>query len=265
MKIAVFGDASGNIQSINDFCIDLEKKSGSKVDLVLQVGDLTIPKKEKLRIDQNVHKTYSDYLDGTKTFKFPAVFVKGHSEDFDLLYSRTNHFIDKSCKIFYLVNGEIFEFKLKKERLVIGGLGGNRSGTRDWEGNTIGNDKYFHKKELEGDRRRHFTIFEIEKLALQKREIDILLLHDSPLGFGKRRIPNFDEDGNPLPTGAKELTELVEAVQPKITLFGHYNNFSGDHRINNTSVIGLNSMENNKKAVLILDTVSWQYDILDID
>ena len=265
MKVAVFGDSSGDIQSINDFCVELDKKSDPQIDLVLQTGDFTIPEIENQYIDKNIIKSYYDFLCGTREIKYPVLFIKGHSEDFDLLYSKEDQYIDSNRSIFYLSNGYIFEFEKKGEKLIVGALGGNRSGTRNRGGDTIGKDKYFNIKELKGNRRRHFTKFEIERLVSQKKKIDILLLHDSPLGLGKMRIPNFDEKGNPLPTGSKEVTELIEVLQPEIAVFGHYNNYSGIHQIKKTTVIGLNSLRNKNKSVLILNTDTWGFDVVDIN
>ena len=260
MKIAVFGDIHGDLVSVENNCRQF-LKDNNKVELILQTGDFTIPPKDQSFIDKNILQVYQDYIMGEREFKYPIVFIKGHLEDFDLLNSFRNDFIDRKKRIYYLENGSVYRYKKNNIKLKIGGLGGNRSGQKDKNGNITGEDKYFNRDDLKGDRRRHFTKSEINRLINKAKDLDILLLHDSPLGLGKMKVPNFDEDGNPIPTGAKELTELIEIIQPKFAFFGHYHNFSGVSKIGKTTVIGLNSLKNREWAIVFIDIATMEFEV----
>lgn len=260
MKIAVFGDVHGDLVSIERICDQYLEKRNTRIELVLQIGDFTIPQKDRFRMDKTILKNYDRYINGKREFRYRLVFVKGHLEDFDLLAKHKNGYIDSKERFFYLENGSVYKYELGSSKLNIGGLGGNRSGQKDKNGKIIGKDKYFFCDELKGERRRHFLKSEIEILAGKSKDLDILLLHDSPLGLGKMKVPNFDDKGNPIPTGAVELTELIEIIQPRFAVFGHYHNFSGISKIGKTTVLGLNSVKNREWAVIFLDISTMEFE-----
>jgi len=259
MKFIVFGDIHGDVRKMLYFCKVYEKKNAIKIDLVLQIGDFTLSNK-----NEDVSNKFEDYISGIKSIDFPVLFIKGHQENFDLLDSHKNEFIDKSKKIYYLNNGSVYDYSKGKEKISISGIGGNRSGSKNRFGYIEGEDKYFNKKSLKGKRRRHFTKYDLENIYSFDKKIDILLLHDSPLGLGKVKIANYDSEGYPIPTGAKELTDLIESKKPEFAFFGHYHNYSGIHKINETKVIGLNHIKNSKGSAVLLDTKTLDYYILDV-
>ena len=113
---------------------------------------------------------------------------------------------------------EHVQLRLTPSSIVVGGLGGCYAPS----------DYGRPSKRLQGYAKRHYTREEIEALAA-RGHVDVLLLHDAPLGV---RFPNHD-------SVAVGLDELLAAVSPRICLFGHHHTRI-DAEVAGIRCIGLN-------------------------
>lgn len=161
-------------------------------DYVLCTGDL---------------ETYTD-------FEAPFFFVYGNHEDFDKIEKMKKEEVQQNLNL--ICPGDVVSF----ENLRIAGLWGNYSRKR-YE---------MERKNLHGDRRRHFVEEDVEKCKNLKN-IDIFLSHEAPSGIGVKK----DEKD----LGAEPVGEILRTLKPKYWFFGHVHM---DFRkgLEETEVIGLN-------------------------
>ena len=187
MKVIIIGDIHGDFPKIDKII------NNTKADLYLQVGDLA----GSLNFDEWFYTPFSK----------PIIFISGNHENYDVLepYNRreiNNVAWEIEQNLYYLPIGNYVDW----EGLRIGGLGGNFAPSRY----NLTRDK------LDGGRRRHYTINEVERLKRAK-SVDILLTHEAPTPFYRNPYFTSGED-----MGKKEITELVKFLKPKYHFFGHH-------------------------------------------
>ena len=186
MKVIVIGDIHGDYPKLDNI---LNK---TNADLYLQVGDLAGSK--------NFEEWY--YEPKSK----PLLFIAGNHEAWDILepYNDTplNQIIEIEQNLWYLPLGHYYDYK----GLRIGGLGGNHAPSR----------YNYTRDRLGGDRRRHYTIHDVEKLK-KAEHLDILLTHEAPHPFFRNPFIPGSEN-----MGKKEITNLVHLLKPRYHFFGHH-------------------------------------------
>jgi len=235
MIIAVFGDLHGKILLAYKLCQRWQKEHKTKLDLILQVGDLGVwPDLTKLdkatvrHIDADENELgFIDFANGSETLDnlflskdsevLPDIyFIKGNHEDFDFLDSHVSKKqtiipIDAYRKINYMINGKAFTYAKGNERIRIGALGGIDSSTVPKPG------------------RRHnaayFTDKEIQALSLDK-EINILLTHHG--STTKKDI--FSE----------KIDALKNSIRPQYHFYGHMHKEADVQKEGNTFLVQIN-------------------------
>ncbi|CAG7621724.1 hypothetical protein PAESOLCIP111_02360 [Paenibacillus solanacearum] len=76
-------------------------------------------------------------------------------------------------------------------------------------------------------------------LAASPGEIDILITHDAPYGVGTNYYGETQ--------GSRRITALIERLQPKYLIAGHYHHAIGPHQYGDTTYFGLNVIMNLRK------------------
>lgn len=231
MKIAFIGDIHGRIFHTIAALIMWQTKYKEKLDMIIQVGDFAAypnPDEELLKdkfIQQDpTELDFSKYINAngklkedlryaSSYLKCPIYFLRGNHEDFEWLKLISNDGniianVDDYNLVQYVPDGKVMEVNGIK----VAFLGGIETAER--EERSINEDIY---NEL------------IDKY--KSREIDILVTHDAPYGVAigfKGQVQ-----------GSKKITKLVEILQPKFLIAGHYHHMIGPQHIENTMYLGL--------------------------
>lgn len=226
MIICAAGDIHGQIDWFYADVLAFEKAAGIRFDLVLHVGDFGIWP-DPARVDRATRKhdggagDFPHWLGCQQHVPRPTVFIKGNHEDFDWLESG-------GCReilpgLTWLPNGAVLEIGGVR----IGGIGGCYSYV----------DFKRLAESLPGQRKRHFTEDEVERLVAQA-PLDVLLLHDAPAGveFAKQ----FDDGtAHSYVSATKGLVEAILGTRPRVCFFGHHH-FRVDAEVAGVHCIGLN-------------------------
>ncbi|MBI2102907.1 metallophosphoesterase [Candidatus Woesearchaeota archaeon] len=189
VKIAIAGDVHGH------FDILFAKAADLGADVILQVGDTGIfPDPSQVDAATRRHgacQEFLPYLQGGKPVPIPTWVIKGNHEDFEYLDSvkAKGGLIVPNLR--YVPNGSIIEL----DGIRFGALGGNFS------------PRYFYEARPTLQRRRHFTIGELD--ALTVAGFDVLLLHDGPYNPERRK-------------GSSVLTDFIRETQPSRVYHGHF-------------------------------------------
>ncbi|GAA0201876.1 metallophosphoesterase [Halobacterium noricense] len=124
-------------------------------------------------------------------------FVAGNNEDFDVI-DAIRHDAERSD----VINAHLLaSTSVELEGLRVAGLSGNHAPTQ----------YDLPRSELEGDRRRHFTRTDVERLA-GIEGVDVLLTHEAPTG-----LLSYGYD-----PGCEHINELLDATDPDLCLVGHH-------------------------------------------
>jgi hypothetical protein len=185
--VCIIGDIHGNFDVIHTLQNNLED-----VDIFLQVGDLA-------GWDGDGNYIYT-------SFDKPLIFIAGNHENFDILskYDTDTINLKERIKIkknlYYLPIGHCIRYK----GIMIAGLGGNHSSVR----------YKMNRNDLQGQRRRHYTRRDVNRLLSIKDPIDILLTHEasSPHHSFKHHID----------LGRPEINRLIYNLKPTYHFYGHH-------------------------------------------
>jgi len=123
-------------------------------------------------------------------------FIQGNHENWDEVEK-----LRESGDSYFLPNGGVYDFSTSACIVSIAVFGGNYS------------SRFLNKKrsEIQGGRRRHFLQEEYDTLVNSGKKIDILVTHEAP---------------EPYPRGGKQIiTDLIDALKPKIHFFGHHHHY----------------------------------------
>lgn len=189
VRIAIAGDVHGH------FDLLFAKAADLGADVILQVGDTGIfPDQSRLDVAtrrRGACQEFLPYIQGDKPIPIPTWVIKGNHEDFDFLDSVRASGGEIVPNLRYVPNGSVVE----QNGIRFGVLGGNFS------------PRYFYEVQPKLQRRRHFTIGELE--ALKFTGFDVLLLHDGPYNAERRK-------------GSAVLTDFVRETQPSRVYHGHF-------------------------------------------
>jgi Icc-related predicted phosphoesterase len=145
----------------------------------------------------------------------PLYFIKGNNENFDVLESG-----ELPANLHYLRNAE----RLALPGVTAAGVGGTFAPT--WYETSASAlphpTKGTPRATEQADKRRHFVRGDIEACQ-QLAGIDVLLTHEAPSPFwidlpsSKTPSKRWRRD-----VGKPQITELADAVRPRLHLFGHH-------------------------------------------
>ncbi|UPM44654.1 metallophosphoesterase family protein [Halocatena salina] len=133
-------------------------------------------------------------------------FIAGNNEDFDVIDALRDDAMPDVNNVHLLASTAT-----DLQGLRVAGLSGNYAPT-----------KYdLPRSELEGDRRRHFTRDDVERLAAIE-DIDVLVIHEAPKGL---LYYGYDP-------GCEHVNDLLDTTDPELCLIGHY------HRHEEAEILG---------------------------
>jgi Icc-related predicted phosphoesterase len=124
-------------------------------------------------------------------------FIAGNNEDFDVVEALRDGTAPPEVTNAHLLASTVAEV----QGLRIAGLSGNYAPT-----------KYdLSRSDLQGDRRRHFTRGDVDRLAAID-DVDVLLTHEAPKGL---LYYGYDP-------GCEHVDDLLAALDPDLCLVGHH-------------------------------------------
>jgi Icc-related predicted phosphoesterase len=147
--------------------------------------------------------------------RVPLYFIKGNNENFDALDAR-----QLPEHLHYVPNAEV----VRLPGLTVTGVGGTFAPT--WYETAA--DALPHprkgtaKATALADKRRHFVRQDIERCRVH-RDIDVLLTHEAPSPFWID-LPSSTAPGKRWrrDVGKPQITELADALRPRLHVFGHH-------------------------------------------
>ena len=203
MILAIAGDLHGALDALFDRIRSWEARSGRRIDLILQCGDLgaftsrsALDGKTRRRIREDPTELGAeDYLAGSRAASHEVWFVQGNNEDFDLLARHPDGPIDPAGRIRHLAGGKVHEAPGGGIR--IAALGG----IQPRKVSEPGLPKYVQAAEVEA------------LLSLPEGSAGILLTHDGPIG---RSLPGMPS------AGSVAVYDVIKKLRPRWHFFGHY-------------------------------------------
>lgn len=232
MKIGFVGDIHGRVLHTLAVLTRWQLHAQQKLDLIIQVGDLgAYPSpSEQLRNEKYVRQDPAE-LDFSRLVQAvgilaediryirdnhlnPIHFIRGNHEDFEWLGTINKQAeqgiasVDPFDMYRYVADG----FILDAGPCRIAFLGG-----------------------IESTESQPKSIDPVEYDKLRKcapGEIDILITHDAPFGIGVNFLGNTQ--------GSALITDLIETIQPRYLIAGHYHHMNGPRKYGNTTYLGLN-------------------------
>jgi Icc-related predicted phosphoesterase len=266
MKIAFVGDIHGRVFHAIATIIKWQTINNQKLDMIIQVGDLgAYPKPDdtmlnnKFILEDPTELDFSKYINADLELQDdlwyarhqlsqPIHFIRGNHEDFEWLNLISENgtkitAIDKFDIIRYIPDGTIIDLNGIK----IAFLGGIET----------------DKEELRAiDFKAYSNLIKYEPGV-----IDILVTHDSLYGTGI----SFKGEVQ----GSKKVTQLVEAIQPKYLVAGHYHHMIEPQQIGTTKYLGLNILIPpirkdklgcvQKGSIAVLDTIECAIELVKDD
>lgn len=224
MIVCASGDTHGALDRLFQDVVEFERACKVRFEALLHVGDFGVWP-DPARVDRATrdHEGAGDFpkwlADGRRA-PVPTWFIKGNHEDFEWL--ETHGVSEVLPGLHYIRNGNAVEIGDGPRRIRVAGIGGC-FGPSD-----------FRKpgKQLKGYSRRHYTLDEIEK-AKKLRSVDVLLLHDAPLGIA------IQKGRRGYVSTAEGLAEAVSFMRPRVCFFGHHHARVRDE-VDGVPCIGLN-------------------------
>lgn len=211
MKILVIGNLWGDIDLINKYIKE------SDIDLVLSTGNFGIFK-EGHKPKGFIYNTFSDYFSGEKEFLKPVYAIRGSHDNLFLCNKLYNNEL-LVYNFTLLKNGEKYIYK----EVSFGGIGGS----------------YSPKKYFLNDKKLNKNFNQQEIRELEKKQINILLMHDLIGQCSKKKII-FSDD----------TYSLFDKTAPFYCLIGKYGWWGKSNLINKNVVV----LPDAKKGYLVIDT-----------
>jgi Icc-related predicted phosphoesterase len=232
MKIAFIGDIHGRIFHTLAVLDYWQIRNNCKFDAIIQVGDLGAypnPDEEMLKskfvlqdpteldfsrfiyADENLQKNLQFIR---QRFQCSIWFIRGNHEDFAWLEEvsaksgETISSIDPFDLLQYVSDGAIIDVGNSK----VAFLGGIETEITD--------ERSFNEKAYS------------KLIDFKPGEVDILVTHDAPYGVGDGFKGEIQ--------GSRKITELIETIQPRYLIAGHYHHMNGPRVYGKTTYMGLN-------------------------
>lgn len=176
----------------------------------------------------------------------PLYFIQGNNESFDRLRAlRTG--AETIPNLHFIANGDVAAI----DGVTVAGVGGTFAPT--WY------DTPAAALPVKGkdDKRRHFVRDEIEA-AKRRAGVDILLTHEAPKPFW------IELPSSTSPTrkwrrdvGKDAITELADAVHPRLHCFGHHHTFATFDRAGIPTIC----VDRVNRSYLLVDRASWTWQL----
>ncbi|CAG7628081.1 metallophosphoesterase [Paenibacillus allorhizosphaerae] len=239
MKIGLIGDIHGRVFHTLAVVTAWQMHHNVRLDLLIQVGDLgAYPEPDESLRNHRFYRQDPSQLDFSRLIHAEA--EKGLPEDLRLIRNMLSNPI-------YFIRGNHEDFAWL-DRQAASGSGGVSSidpydlfryvqdGTVLQVGGTTigflgGIETVNPEDEREIDQRQYKRLF-----TVPPQEIDILITHDTPYGVGTNYYGETQ--------GSNQITALVERLQPKYLIAGHYHHVIGPRKYGNTTYLGLNVIMN---------------------
>lgn len=176
--VLVLGDAHAATPARRNRLFAAYRDAGA--DVALQAGDL-----------------------GYYSLPVPTYFVGGNNEDFDVIAALRHGRVESSD----VSNARLLHStSVMVKGMCVAGVTGNYAPSR------FGRDR----RDLDGERRRHFVEEDIEA-AIELGDVDVFITHEAPHG-----VPVSEE----YDVGCKHIDRVLEAVEPELCLVGHHHEHS---------------------------------------
>lgn len=256
MLVGLVGDVHGRVYHLLAALVTWQEQTGNVFDLVVQVGDMgAYPRVESMDHATTIYADLDDaerdfvrFLDGDGAastclrrlrddFYRPVHFINGNHDDLPWLRSKLggSHAwtdIDPLHILRYVRNGAVIGF----DSVRIAFLG--------WE-----------------DEHASPTVGYSTLMSLPSGSCDVLVTHKAPYGASRGR------DGRV--QGSPHISVLVEALQPRVHVFGHLHHQNGPHTNGRTVSLGLSSLVASARwqpdtrglkpgCIAVLDTDTYQ-------
>jgi predicted phosphodiesterase len=158
-------------------------------------------------------------------------FIQGNHENWNVIAS----LVERGSTTL-IQNGDVRRYQDGNIPYTIGALGGNYS------------SRFYgsRRRDLCGDRRRHFVAQEVESLVSLAPKLDIFITHEAPVPFQK----HGRELGQPI------ITELLKKTCPDTHFFGHHHYYRV-LELEGTVTVGL---EYASQSYVLYDVVSGRID-----
>lgn len=240
-RILVLADIHGNIRAVNKI-LSLIKKQSLEIDLILIAGDLpeTTPIRLMLRyiithgnlskskytrwvykergrsqFVQNQIYSVKNVLTLLSSLEVPIVYVPGNVDSHEVQQIFLNW---SATDVYFLTASEV---KIGSLRVL--GLGGSQFTPERYPEPLC--DMEFYPQDFITFQKPLYKVFNSKKTA---HYIDILLTHESP-AFRYTSTSGVNTGGS------TSISEIINHINPKLTVFGHYHELSllrkGDHTI----------------------------------
>jgi len=202
MILAIAGDLHGALDALYDRLRTWEARSGRRIVLVLQSGDLgaftnasILDRSTRKRMEKDpLELGAAPYLEGVKTAPWETWFVRGNHEDFRLLGESPDGFLDPARRIRLLQGGRIHTAPGGLRIAALGGI-------QPRQVREPGLPKYVQDAEAKA------------LLGQEAGCTDILLTHDGPIGRSLQGVPS---------AGSIAVYNLLKRLRPRWHFFGHY-------------------------------------------
>ena len=269
MLVAFIGDVHGCVLHAMSAVLALEHHENRRLDAVVQVGDFgafsspdRLPPVDQEYVTANpaqgdvfrLLQPPAELLDSLQRFRAhltrPVMVVSGNHEDHDWLAER--HRAAGGAAVVAIDEFGIFEHVADAVVTEIGDVTLGFLGRIDAPGFACD----FDRPALE------------KMMGLQPGSVDVLVTHDGPYGLSTNWSGKVQ--------GSKALTRLVEHLQPRLHVSGHYHHINGPRTYGTTTSFALANLVDAKRkryraepvnprqrvsegSISVLDTQTWTF------
>ncbi|CAN1816433.1 Lariat debranching enzyme [Linum perenne] len=226
MKIAVEGCMHGDLETVYQTLLHLEKLHDTKIDLLICCGDFQAVRNERDMQSLNVPprfremKSFWKYYSGQEVAPIPTIFIGGNHEASNYLWE-LYYGGWAAPNIFFMGFAGVVKFG----NIRIGGLSGIYN-ARDYH---RGHDERPPYDENSIRSVYHVREYDVHKLMQVEEPIDIFLSHDWPLGITDcgnwqqliRFKPFFEKEIHSRTLGSKAAAQLLEKLRPPYWFSAH--------------------------------------------
>ncbi|MFD1673357.1 metallophosphoesterase family protein [Alicyclobacillus fodiniaquatilis] len=267
MKIALIGDIHGRVfQTLATVC-EWQRQHGERLDFLLQVGDLgAYPnpndelKNNRFILQDSTQLDFSRMLNAQDDLvadlralraqlASPIHFIRGNHEDFawlkqvEMERQTTVTPVDPFDLFAYVSDGAVME---------VGG----------WRVAVLGGIETGEIDERSIDEAMYRKLY-----AYRPGEIDLLVTHDAPYGIST----NYHGETQ----GSAKISALIEQIQPRYLIAGHYHHLNGPRDYGRTTYLGLAVLVDLRRdgerrsvqagSIAVIDTVTGELAIVTED